>query len=389
MCYIVIWRGENNFMKVGIISTNDKLTSLLSEGGTEVFCANLAYNLTKRGLDVTLFAAVHSNVNGVKIIETTEAIDKVIEQTDDLTAEGTQYVRDILQLRNIMLALKYEKDFDVIHNNMLSELSYAMVGNFSTPIVTSIHTPISFLMKNRNISKYILYNRANVIYVATSKHQQQQLPVNSRLICNGIDSDRYGMYGYKNTCEDLIWIGRVSETTPKGLEEALIVSKILGMKLRYRALVESNNYFNNKIFSLLNENSISIPSFETIEDKILFYISGKALLYPLKWEEPFGLIFIEAMAAGTPVIAYARGSVPDLIIDGKTGFIVNESPANVRGDWIIKENGINGLISAVKKLYSLTSDEYYEMRMSCVEHVRKNFSINSMIEKYIDLYRSF
>ena len=376
-------------MKVGIISTNDKPTSLLAEGGTEVFCANLAYSLAKQGLDVTLFAAAHSNVEGVKIIETTESIDKVIEQTDDLTAEGTQYVRDILQLHNIILALKYEKDFDVIHNNMLSELSYAMLETFSNPVVTSIHTPISFLMKNSNISKYILYNRPNMVYVATSKYQQQQLPVNSSLIYNGIDCDRYGMYGYKNTCEDLIWIGRVSEITPKGLEDALIVSQILGVKLRYRALFESNNYFYNKIFPLLNENSISVPSFETLEDKILFYISGKALIYPLKWEEPFGLIFIEAMATGTPVIAYARGSVTDLIIDGKTGYIVNESPANIRGEWVVKEFGINGLISAVKHLYALKPDEYYEMRMRCVEHVRNNFSINSMIEKYIDLYRSF
>jgi glycosyltransferase involved in cell wall biosynthesis len=96
---------------------------------------------------------------------------------------------------------------------------------------------------------------------------------------------------------------------------------------------------------------------------------------------------IEAMACGTPVIAYARGSVPEVIVDGVTGFVVNSSDDDIRGNWIIKKTGIEGLQEAIEKIYSLSDDEYLKIRKNCRKHVEENFTFNKMVDEYEKVYK--
>jgi glycosyltransferase involved in cell wall biosynthesis len=96
---------------------------------------------------------------------------------------------------------------------------------------------------------------------------------------------------------------------------------------------------------------------------------------------------IEAMACGTPVVAYAKGSVPEVIADGVTGFIVNSGESDKRGDWIIKKTGIEGLSEAVERIYSMSGEDYKKMRFACRKYVEKNFSVEKMIEEYEKIYR--
>lgn len=95
---------------------------------------------------------------------------------------------------------------------------------------------------------------------------------------------------------------------------------------------------------------------------------------------------IEAMACGTPVVAYARGSVPEVIKDGETGFIVNSSEEDKRGDWIVKKTGIEGLCEAVEKIYSMPEEQYRQMRRNCRTHVEKNFTVERMVGEYEKVY---
>ena len=112
------------------------------------------------------------------------------------------------------------------------------------------------------------------------------------------------------------------------------------------------------------------------DEKIIYLQNAKAFLMPIHWEEPFGLVMIEAMATGTPVIAYGRGSVPEVVKDGETGFIVPP------------EKGVEGLIEAVKKLYAMPEEEYARMRKNCRKHVEDNFTAYRMVSDYEKLYYS-
>ena len=95
----------------------------------------------------------------------------------------------------------------------------------------------------------------------------------------------------------------------------------------------------------------------------------------------------ESMACGTPVIAFARGSVPEVIKDGETGFIVNPSNTDIRGDFIIKKTGFEGLCEAVEKIYSTPDKEYKKMRLNCRAHVEKNFAMERMVDNYEKVYQ--
>ena len=93
------------------------------------------------------------------------------------------------------------------------------------------------------------------------------------------------------------------------------------------------------------------------------------------------------MACGTPVVAFARGSVPEIVKDGVTGFIVNSSDKDIRGDWIIKKTGVEGLEEAINKIYSMSPDEYKNMRLNCRAHVEKNFTVGKMVDTYEKVYQ--
>ena len=123
------------------------------------------------------------------------------------------------------------------------------------------------------------------------------------------------------------------------------------------------------------------------EEIVSLMQKAKAFLMTINWEEPFGLVMIEAMACGTPVVAFARGSVPEIVKDGETGFIINPSDDDVRGDWIIKKTGFEGLCEAVNKLYSLSQEEYKQMRLACRKRVEERFTIEKMVEEYEKVYQ--
>ena len=118
-------------------------------------------------------------------------------------------------------------------------------------------------------------------------------------------------------------------------------------------------------------------------DLAKFYQNACAFLFPIHWEEPFGLVMIEAMACGTPVIAYNRGSVSEIVRDGVTGFIIEEEDRGNqgnRGNWVIKKTGIEGLVEAIKRIGEID-------RASCRRHVEENFTMEKMVEGYEKVYK--
>lgn len=96
---------------------------------------------------------------------------------------------------------------------------------------------------------------------------------------------------------------------------------------------------------------------------------------------------MEAMACGTPILAYARGAVPEIIEDGVTGFTVNSSDTDVRGDFIVKKTGEQGMLEAIERIYALPDDEYQAMRRACRKRVEEYFTAERMVTGYETLYK--
>lgn len=378
-------------MNIGLISVNNKPTSVLSEGGTEVFTANLATELIKRGNKVYIFGCKGSYVENAHHIDCTEGSRSDIEYTLEkkkntiMSNDELQTLYYVLCMRNIYFAKQYEKIIDIFHDNTSSPVIQSILDIIDKPIVSSLHMPVDKLRRYSITYKYLLHK--NVQYIATSKYQQKYLGFDTKLIYNGIPLDKFASCTSEKK-KHISWIGRIDQSANKGLDDAIIASKATGHKLIYRAFIEDSNYYINHILPLLDDNCVKVDSFKTDKEKVAFYKSAKILINPIKWEEPFGLTMIEALASGTPVIAYARGAVPEIMIDGETGFIVNSSDAEMRGEWMVKETGVRGLINAIDKIYSMKDDEYSALCEKCKEIASYRYSIKRMVDEYVELYKS-
>lgn len=129
---------------------------------------------------------------------------------------------------------------------------------------------------------------------------KNQLPTASKLIYNGISITPYLKSDDIQWKDDrIVWIGRIDPSTPKGLDEAIITAKSCGVELEYVGFVENGAYYDEKIKPLLSKNIKKLEQFKSIAEKVSFYKRAKLTLLPIQWEEPFGLTFIESMAAGT------------------------------------------------------------------------------------------
>jgi glycosyltransferase involved in cell wall biosynthesis len=376
-------------MNIGFIAVNDKPTIALSSGGTEVFTSTLISELAKKGHKIYLFASGDSYVDGAQLVKSTDIslseIQNKLETDEKLEMDwiNREMISNMLSLRNVVMAKKYEDIIDVFHDNTASPIIGSSLDLLKKPVVSTLHMPITNIYKFQLVSQYVTHE--NVHYVAISQYQKKHFPMASHFIYNGIKLDAY-MNLAKSQHNDICWIGRIDPSTPKGLDDAIRASKITGKSLNYIGFIENNDYYNKIILPLLNESIHHKPQFKSPEEKANFYHSAKVTLLPIQCEESFGLTLVESMAAGTPVIAYAKGAVPEIIKDGETGFIVNASKDDIRGNWITKSYGLEGLCEALERLYIMSEKQYSEMRKNCITHVCDNFTSLRMANQYESLY---
>jgi len=180
----------------------------------------------------------------------------------------------------------------------------------------------------------------------------------------------------------VLFIGRYMPE--KGVEDAIQAGTqtgnltVLAGAKEYREIA----YYKEHIELYLANPLVREVGFLAGRKKAGLLAGAKAMLFPIKWEEPFGMVMIEAMACGTPVIAYNRGSVPEIVRDGVTGFIIDPDDENrpEKGSWIIKKKGIEGLVEAVKRIDEID-------RAACRRHVEENFTVEKMVEGYEQVYK--
>jgi len=316
-------------------------------GGTELVVSWLCEELIKRGHEVTLFGSGDSRTKAKLVPIWPQSLWRA-------------------NLRNphAVFSLLYEKlislqdQFDIIHDHC--EFYTAPYSKFlKPPIITTLHHPLTE-------ETTILYKKfPNINFVAISKNQKKSGPgINIvKTIYHGLPIEEYKFNPKPQNY--LLWLSKI--IPQKGIAEAIDIAKLSGENLIVSGNIppEYGEYFEFRIKPLIDGKKIQFVGASDFPKKIELLKNAKAFIFPVKRPEPFGLVVIEAMACGVPVIAFKEGSMPELIEEGKTGFLVNN---------------IEEACQALKKIKKI-SREY------CREYIKKNFNLKRMVNRYEKLYK--
>ncbi|MFC1632770.1 glycosyltransferase family 4 protein [Patescibacteria group bacterium] len=322
-------------------------------GGIELMVSYLTEELVKRGNDVTLFASGDSQtsaklVNGAKKAFTFEK-DFENWQKGKSSALTTQHIEKVFEQAD---------QFEIIHGHF-NQIFPTVAGRSKTPSVMTYHLPI----KPEAHDKYL--KTSNCHFVSLTKSQQAGLPNFIGTAPNGIPIDKIPFNAKKKN--ELIFVGRMA--TKKGPHYAIEAAEKTGLPLfmlgkSYPNIAEYWQYYQEKVKPRIDGKKIKHIEEVSNVEALKYMSQARALLMPIEWEEPFGLVMIEAMATGTPVIAFRHGSVPEVIVDGKTGFIVDT---------------IEEMIEAIGKLDQINPAD-------CRKHVEQNFTVEKMADAYENIY---
>lgn len=335
-----------------------------SFGPIQTVVSNIVKGLAKRGgYDITVFATGNSDLPA-KIIP--------IKETPDISDKTVPDVK-IYEFLALGELIKRRNDFDLISSHVgFHLLPFAKL--FSCPIIVNLQGSYD----NPNYYKFFEKYKNDAFFVTISDSQREYLPE-----LNFIDTVYHGIeindfpFNHQPKKDQLAFLGRIDPT--KGVAEAVQVALKSGLKLEIRGpqtgqTKEIEKYINEKIQPFVDNRKIVFLGEASNEEKLRLLRGSLALLFPINQKEPFGLVMIEAMACGTPVIAFGLGSVPEVIKDGETGFIV-------------KPDDIDGMVKAVKKIYAMPEKEYQQMRWNCRKHVEENFTVGKMVDGYERVYK--
>jgi glycosyltransferase involved in cell wall biosynthesis len=276
-------------------------------GGTERVVSWLTEELVAQGHDVTLFASGDSQTSA-KLVPCAP---------EGLRLRG---IRDFTATHLVMLdqVRRRADEFDVIHFHV-DVLPFPVFRDLSHKCAVTLHGRLD-LPDFRPIYEAF----PSMPLISISNAQRAPMPPHTNwlaTVLHGLDPDAYPF------CESggdyLAFLGRISPE--KRLDRAIEIAKRAGMPLRIAAKVDpvDEAYFKTTIAPLLDDPSIEFLGEVGDGDKLAFLGNARALLFPIDWPEPFGLVMIEAMAVGTPVIAWRNGSVPEVISDGLSGAIID------------------------------------------------------------------
>lgn len=349
-------------MKIGIYCTNNHPYPVPPGNiyASITVAGNLTDELTNMGHDVTLFAPIGTRTKAK--LETFDMLPFSNEQIHQKFPDaGSSY-----EYENIMLAqalnFAEQNNFDLFHAHCrpFSIAAFAALKP-KLPIVATVHDPLTS-------DAYLIlpeYNRfKNLHFVSLSKNQQTTCPNLSwsGFVFNGVDTKKFTF----NPNPQDYWLFTSRIMPEKGADIAVSVARKTGLPLKICGSIYPHHqpFFDEKIAPFLND-KIQYLGTVSQENIIDLYANAKALLDPIRWPEPFGLVVTESMSCGTPVIAFPNGSMPELIDNGKNGFLVSTEEE---------------MIEAVGKIDQID-------RQFCRQTVEEKFGLKSMATNYLNVYQ--
>jgi glycosyltransferase involved in cell wall biosynthesis len=309
------------------------VVSLLTEG------------LVARGAEVTLFATADS--------ATQASLRSVCPKGYE---EDPGIMPKVWECLHIAEVFEHASEFDLIHNQFdFLPLTYS--GLADTPVLTTIHGFSSPAI----VPVYRKYND-RAFYVAISEADRHPDLDYVATIHHGIDIENFA-YRPANG-EYLLFFGRIHPD--KGTHEAIEIAKQVGLQLIIAGIIQDDAYYDQYVKPHLNDGAVVYVGSAGPEQRNELLGGAAALLHPIRFEEPFGLSVVEAMACGTPVIAFSRGSMPEIINDGHNGFLVDD---------------ISGAVAAVGRIDEIRRED-------CREWVERRFTVSRMVEDYLRVYQT-
>jgi glycosyltransferase involved in cell wall biosynthesis len=346
-------------LRIGLIASSTQTVEQPFAGGMEAHTVALADSLRERGHEVT----IHDGGGGGLAMSTGRAHLRLSEAAEK---DVSMPARGFLEEHHAYLSLMVSIDgqgYDVVHNNCLHYLPVAMAPALRTPMLTTLHSPptpwlesaIAVASPDAPGCRWVSVSRANA---AAWAHAARPC----RVIPNGVSLDtwRYRRWPRRGGA---VWSGRI--VPEKGTHRAVEAARLAGMPLTIAGPIDDRDYFER----CLADAGPEVTYAGHLDSAALAELVGDAevaLVTPC-WEEPFGLVAIEALACGTPVAAFARGALPE-ILDARTGALARPDDVEDLARQIVVARGLS--------------------RAECRRRAARYFSLEAMTDRYLETYRS-
>src|SRR5579884_1832635 len=332
-------------MRIALVSPTWERVPPPAYGGIEAVVSLLAKGLVSRGHEVTLYATADS-ITAARL----HAICPGPLRAANV-AQPLPY-----QLAHVAMVIEEADQYDIIHNHC-GELLMAFSNLTSVPILTTIHGPMV-------PDCQIVWDRYRGYYNTISHASKNGFPDRGYegVVYNGIDVESFPFSEVKD--DYLLFLGRIS--SEKGTHLAIQAARALGRRLVIAGKVDRADqvYYATEVAPLLDDPRITFFGEANAAQKRELLARARCLLHPVTWPEPFGLVMAEAMACGTPVIAFRQGSTPEVVLHGETGYVVDT---------------LDELLAAVERAHEIDPHR-------CRAHVERMFSAEQMVTGYEQLY---
>ncbi len=328
-------------------------------GGTERIVHYLTEGLVKKGYDITLFATGAS---------TTKAKLRSI-YPNALFRDKVPWTNIMYPLLHITEALDHHNDFDIIniHLNKSSDyIALPLTIPVKHKVVFTLHFPYPSSQKRKD--RHLVFQKYKDLNFVSISNSQRSGGENLNwlgTVYNGVDTSLYTLN--REPKDYFLWLGKFNPD--KGVKEAILAAKQANVKLLVAGTIdmlegEDLRYYQEDVKPLIDNNQIVYIG--ELDDQTKNKVYGEAIgfLNPIKWNEPFGLVMAESMATGTPVISFRNGAAPEIIVDGESGFLV--------------EN-VDQMVEKINRIKEID-------RAKCRQRIEEKFTVEKMVEGYSKIY---